>query len=68
MRGERFRFDFLNGGQVIRKEQPSSFTGTDLQERIGKLGKKKLVLAGGSLSCISVWFLVILTFSPGYMV
>ena len=30
------------------KTQPSSFTGTDLNEHLEKLGKKKIVLAGKS--------------------
>lgn len=31
---------------MIHKQQPSSFTGTDLDEHLKKLGKKKVVLAG----------------------
>lgn len=45
---------------MIHKQQPSSFTGTDLNEHLKKLGKNKIVLAGmcfhpaflGILSCI----------------
>lgn len=32
--------------QVVHKQHPSSFTGTDLQEHLEKVGKKKIVLAG----------------------
>lgn len=32
--------------QVIHKQHPSSFTGTDLQAHLEKVGKKKIVLAG----------------------
>jgi len=34
---------------VIHKQHPSSFTGTDLNEHLEKLGKKKIVLAGAPL-------------------
>jgi len=34
--------------QVIHKQHPSSFTGTDLSEHLEKVGKKKIVLAGKS--------------------
>ena len=36
--------------QVIHKQHPSSFTGTDLQDHLDKVGKKKIVLAGMSHS------------------
>lgn len=32
--------------KVVLKQHPSSFTGTDLNEHLEKLGKKKIVLAG----------------------
>lgn len=33
---------------MVHKQHPSSFTGTDLGEHLEKVGKKKIVLAGGS--------------------
>ena len=34
------------GEKVIMKQHPSAFTGTDLQEVMEGLGKRKIVLAG----------------------
>jgi len=41
-------YNLISGAQVIHKTQPSSFTDTDLQAHLDKLGKKKIVLAGPS--------------------
>lgn len=38
------------GEKEIRKQHPSSFTGTDLDAHLEKLGKKKIVLAGYMVS------------------
>ncbi len=42
---------------MIHKQQPSSFTGTDLDEHLKKLGKNKIVLAGTSFISFVVHFL-----------
>ena len=39
--------------QVITKNHPSAFTGTDLQKAMEGFGKKKIVLAGTSLPSLT---------------